>query len=141
MVLWIVLWLHLFLICRCMIEDHENSKPNENSGFNTNLNPAIFCQKMISFYVRVLEKQSLEMFYKKLFLKFSQYSQGNICVFTGKDLCWTLFLDSLFKLQTFQAFRPATLFLVCICWDCSAISSVHPKYQTGWSGPIHLQSI
>ena len=101
-----------------------------------------FCLKKITFHVRVLQKQSLEMFYKKkVFLKFSQYSQGNTCVFTGKHLCWTLFLDSLFKLETFQAFRPATLFLVCICWDGSAISSIHPKYQNGWSGLIHLQSV
>ena len=28
-----------------MIVDHENSKPNENSGSNTNLNPVIFLPK------------------------------------------------------------------------------------------------
>ena len=43
-----------------------------------------------------VEKQSPEVFYKKAGLK-------NFAIFTGKPLCWNLFL---IKLQTF---RPATL--------------------------------
>ena len=37
-----------------MIVDHENSNPTENSGSNTNLNPAIFLSKKITFHVKVI---------------------------------------------------------------------------------------
>ena len=103
MVLWIFPWLRLFLICWYMIVDHENSNPNENSGSIPIWILQFFCLKKITFHVKVLQKQSLEMLYKKKAVL-------KICTtFPGNHLCWTLFLDSLFKLQTFQAFRPATL--------------------------------
>ena len=42
----------------------EIQNPNENSGFNSNLNPKIFLPKKSTFQVKELQKQS-EMFYKK----------------------------------------------------------------------------